>query len=140
MVAELRLFLEQLSHLEGDAHRALDLQLAGYVGHGRVELPGDEAVEVLEADGDGGLGVARVVVDQRRRLRSVPEDHAVAAEIELDGVAERRGGAGLGTDGGSGAVEGHGLCLARGDDPPIIASAAPVRQTRGRFFRRAYAG
>src|SRR6185437_13664891 len=107
--AEGRLFLEQLAHLEGDAHRALDLQLAGHVGHGRVELPGDEAVEIVEADGDGRLGVARGVVDQRRRLRPVPEDHAVAAEIELNGMAERRRGAGFGADGGSGAFERHRL-------------------------------
>src|SRR5690348_1422646 len=104
---ERRLFLEQLAHLEGDTHRALDLQLAGHVGHGRVELPGDEVVEIIEADGDRRLGVARGVVDERRRLRPVPEDHAVAAEIELNGMAERRRRAGLGPDGGSGAFEGH---------------------------------
>src|SRR5579883_1828952 len=100
---------EQLSELHRDAHRSLDFQLAGHIGHGRVERAGDELFEILEADGDGGFGLAARIVDDRRRPRAVPEDDAVIAEIELQGVTQRRRRAGAAANGGSGAFERHGL-------------------------------
>src|SRR5205823_10829327 len=58
--------LEQLADLECHAHRARDLELAGHVGEGRVEVAIDELLQIIEAQRERRIALAGIVADRSR--------------------------------------------------------------------------
>src|SRR5579859_189279 len=53
----LRSLLQKLADLERHAHRARDLELAGHVGEGRVEIALDQLLQILQAERERGVAL-----------------------------------------------------------------------------------
>src|SRR5262245_54572867 len=80
---------QDVLQLHGDAHVALDLELAGHERRHAVELAADHVGEVAEVHLDGAVGALVVVADDLLILVAVDVDHALVG-CEFDGVAKGR--------------------------------------------------
>src|SRR5215470_2091673 len=80
---------QDVLQLHGDAHVALDLELAGHERGHAVELAADHVGEVAEIHLDRAVGRLVVVAHRRRILVAVDVDHALVRG-ELHGISEGR--------------------------------------------------